>query len=188
MNKDTTLLIPFVYKSIILPEWMFVIFLFLAVIGTVNGVNFTDGLDGLASGITSIVATFFSVAAFTIHPGYTPITFAVLGSLLGFLLFNVHPARIFMGDTGSLALGGFGVSIGFMLQIPLYIVVVGMIYLIEVLSVILQVGCYKITHGKRILKMAPLHHHLELMGIPETQIVVAFCMITALLCILGMVV
>ena len=131
---------------------------------------------------------FFSVAAFTIHPGYTPITFAVLGSLLGFLLFNVHPARIFMGDTGSLALGGFVVSIGFMLQIPLYIVVVGMIYLIEVLSVILQVGCYKITHGKRILKMAPLHHHLELMGIPETQIVVAFCMITALLCILGMVV
>lgn len=93
-----------------------------------------------------------------------------------------------MGDTGSLALGGFVVSIGFMLQIPLYIVVVGMIYLIEVLSVILQVGCYKITHGKRILKMAPLHHHLELMGIPETQIVVAFCMITALLCILGMVV
>lgn len=184
---DTMTVVPFSHIGLIMPKWMFIIFTFIVVLGTVNGVNFTDGLDGLASGVTVIVATFFTVAALAINPSYTPITLAVVGSLLGFLLFNVHPARVFMGDTGSLALGGFVASIALMLQIPLFIVIVGMIYLLEVVSVILQVLYFKLSHGRRIFKMAPLHHHFELCGIPETQVVAAFCIITAVLCVLGMV-
>lgn len=115
----------------------------------------------------------------------TPITGAVVGALLGFLLFNTYPARVFMGDTGSLALGGFVASIALMLHMPLFIVIVGLIYLIEVISVILQVGYFKLTHGKRIFKMAPIHHHFELSGYSETQVVAAFSVITALLCLVG---
>ena len=159
--------------------------LFFIVLGTVNGVNFTDGLDGLASGVTAIVATFFTIAALVINPGMTPITGAVVGALLGFLLFNTYPARVFMGDTGSLALGGFVASIALMLHMPLFIVIVGLIYLLEVISVILQVGYFKLTHGRRIFKMAPIHHHFELCGYSETQVVAAFSVVTALLCLVG---
>ena len=150
-------------------------------LGTVNGVNFTDGLDGLASGVTVIVGTFFTIAAVAIEPAMTPITGAVVGSLLGFLLFNTYPARVFMGDTGSLALGGFVASIALMLHMPLYIVIVGLIYLVEVLSVIIQVGYFKLTHGKRIFKMAPIHHHFELCGWSEKKIVIVFAFVSALL-------
>ena len=118
-------------------------------------------------------------------PAMTPITGAVVGSLLGFLLFNTYPARVFMGDTGSLALGGFVSSIALMLHMPLFIVIVGLIYLVEVISVILQVGYFKLTHGKRIFKMAPIHHHFELCGYSETQVVAAFSIVTALLCLVG---
>ena len=148
--------------------------------------NFTDGLDGLASGVTAIVGTFFTIAALAIEPAMTPITGAVVGSLLGFLLFNTYPARVFMGDTGSLALGGFVASIALMLHMPLFIVIVGLIYLVEVLSVIIQVGYFKLTHGKRIFKMAPIHHHFELSGFSETQVVAAFSIITAILCLVGL--
>ena len=168
-----------------MPGWLFVIFVFIVVLGTVNGVNFTDGLDGLASGVTAIVATFFTLAALMLNSNMTPITGAVVGSLLGFLLFNTYPARVFMGDTGSLALGGFVSSIALMLHIPLFIVIVGLIYLMEVLSVIIQVGYFKLTHGKRIFKMAPIHHHFELCGYSETQVVAAFSVATALLCLVG---
>ena len=169
-----------------MPDWLFIIFVFIVVLGTVNGVNFTDGLDGLASGVTVIVGTFFTIAAVAIEPAMTPITGAVVGSLLGFLLFNTYPARVFMGDTGSLALGGFVASIALMLHMPLYIVIVGLIYLVEVLSVIIQVGYFKLTHGKRIFKMAPIHHHFELSGFSETQVVAAFSIITAILCLIGL--
>ena len=108
-----------------------------------------------------------------------------MGSLLGFLLFNTYPARVFMGDTGSLALGGFVAAIALILHMPLFIVIVGLIYLVEVISVILQVGYFKLTHGKRIFKMAPIHHHFELCGYSETQVVAAFSIITALLCLVG---
>ena len=159
--------------------------LFVAVIGAVNGVNFTDGLDGLASSVTIMVATFFSVVAIGTRSGIEPITCAVVGALMGFLLFNVYPAKIFMGDTGSLALGGFVAGTAYMLQMPLFLLIVGFIYLAEVLSVILQVGYFKLTHGRRIFKMAPIHHHFELCGWPETKVVAVFSIVTAVLCLVG---
>ena len=160
--------------------------LFIAVIGTVNGVNFTDGLDGLASSVTIMVATFFSVVAIGTNSGIEPITCAVVGALMGFLLFNVYPAKIFMGDTGSLALGGFVAGTAYMLQMPLFILIVGLIYLVEVLSVMIQVTYFKATHGKRFFKMAPIHHHFELCGWSETRIVAVFTVITAILCLIAL--
>lgn len=160
--------------------------LFVATIGTVNGTNFTDGLDGLATSVTVLVATFFSVVAVGTGSGVEPVTCAVVGALLGFLLFNVYPASVFMGDTGSLALGGFVVSTAYMMQMPIFIVIVGLIYLVEVLSVIIQVTYFKKTGGKRIFKMAPIHHHFELCGWSETRVVAVFSIITALLCLVAL--
>lgn len=160
--------------------------LFFIVIGTVNGTNFTDGLDGLASSVTVIVATFFTVVAIGVGSGIEPITCAVVGALLGFLLFNVYPASVFMGDTGSLALGGFVAACGYLLQMPLYIALVGAVYLAEVLSVILQVAYFKASGGRRLFKMAPLHHHFELCGWSETRIAAVFTIITALMCLVGL--
>lgn len=160
--------------------------LFFVVIGTVNGTNFTDGLDGLATSVTIMVATFFTVVAIGTGSGIEPVTCAVVGSLLGFLLFNVYPAQVFMGDTGSLALGGFVAACAYMMQMPLFIIIVGFIYLIEVVSVILQVSYFKATGGKRIFKMAPIHHHFELCGWSETRVVAVFSIVTALLCLLAL--
>lgn len=160
--------------------------LFFIVLGTANGVNFTDGLDGLAGSVTLIVAVFFSVVAIGTAGGLEPVTCAVAGALLGFLLFNVHPAAVFMGDTGSLALGGFVAGCGYMLQLPLFIAIVGVIYLLEVASVILQVAYFKISGGKRFFKMAPLHHHFELCGLSETKITMLFATITALMCLVAL--
>lgn len=159
---------------------------FVVVVGTVNGTNFTDGLDGLASSVTVMVATFFSVVAIGTESGIEPITCAVVGALLGFLLFNVYPASVFMGDTGSLALGGFVAGAAYMLQMPIFIIIVGAIYLIEVLSVMLQVSYFKLTKGKRIFKMAPIHHHFELCGWSETRVVAVFSIVTALLCLVAL--
>ena len=181
-----TMLVPFSGGYYLDIGWLAVPVLFFAVIGTVNGTNFTDGLDGLASSVTVLVATFFTVVAVGTKSGVEPITCAVVGALLGFLLFNVYPASVFMGDTGSLALGGFVASSAFMMQMPLFIAVVGLIYLVEVLSVILQVGYFKLTHGKRIFKMAPIHHHLEKCEWSEPRIVAVFSIITALLCMVGL--
>ena len=165
--------------------WLFVPFLFFVTLGTDNGVNFTDGLDGLCTSVTILVATFMTVVAIGENTGISPITGAVVGSLLGFLLFNVYPAKVFMGDTGSLALGGFVASSAFMMQIPLFIAIVGLIYLVEVLSVIIQVTYFKKTGGKRIFKMAPIHHHFELCGWSETRVVAVFSIITAILCLIA---
>ena len=159
--------------------------LLFIVVGTANGTNFTDGLDGLASSVTVIVATFFTVVAIGTGSGIEPITCAVVGALLGFLLFNVYPASVFMGDTGSLALGGFVAATAYMLQMPLFIPIVGFIYLAEVLSDILQVGYFKMTGGKRIFKRAPIHHHFELCGWSETRVVAVFSIVTALLCLVA---
>lgn len=179
------MLLPFSNGQYLDIGWVAVPLLFVAVIGTVNGVNFTDGLDGLASSVTVIVATFFSVVAIGTQSGIGPVTCAVVGSLLGFLLFNVYPASVFMGDTGSLALGGFVASTAYMLQMPLFIILVGAIYLMEVLSVMIQVTYFKKTGGKRIFKMAPIHHHFELCGWSETRIVAVFSIITAILCLIA---
>ena len=174
-----TWIIPFTNGKVI--DWGFLAipFMFIVIIGTVNGVNFTDGLDGLASSVTVLVATFFTVVAIGTQSGIEPVTCAVVGALLGFLLFNVYPASVFMGDTGSLALGGFVASTAYMLQMPLFIVIVGLIYLVEVLSVMIQVTYFKKTGGKRIFKMAPIHHHFELCGWSETRVVAVFSIITA---------
>ena len=166
--------------------WLFVPALFFIVLGTDNGVNFTDGLDGLCTSVTILVATFFTVVALGEESGISPITGAVVGSLLGFLLFNVYPASVFMGDTGSLALGGFVASTAYMLQMPIFIVIVGLIYLVEVLSVMIQVTYFKKTGGKRFFKMAPIHHHFELCGWSETRVVAVFSIITALLCLIAL--
>lgn len=180
-----TMLIPFSGGKYLELGWLAFPVMFLAVIGTVNGVNFTDGLDGLASSVTILVATFFAVVAIGSASGVAPITCAVVGALLGFLLFNVYPARVFMGDTGSLALGGFVAAAAYMMQLPIFILIVGMIYWIEILSVMLQVGYFKLTHGKRIFKMAPIHHHFELCGWSETRVVAVFSIVTTLLCLLA---
>ena len=160
--------------------------MFLAIIGTVNGVNFTDGLDGLATSVTVMVAIFFGVVALGVGSGVWPIACAVIGALVGFLLFNVHPASVFMGETGSLALGGFVAAIAYMLQMPIFILIVGLIYWIEIFSVIIQVGYFKISHGKRIFRMAPIHHHFELGGWSETKVVAVFTIVTAMLCLVGL--
>ena len=160
--------------------------LFFIVIGTVNGANFTDGLDGLASSVTVLIATFFTVVAIGLDSGIEPVTCAVVGALLGFLLFNVYPASVFMGDTGSLALGGFVAATAYMLQMPIFLAIVAFIYVIEVLSVVIQVSYFKLTGGKRIFKMAPIHHHFELCGWSETRVVAVFSIITALLCLIAL--
>ena len=184
---DLTLIIPFTDGK----TWDIGIFaiplMFFVVIGTVNGVNFTDGLDGLASSVTVLVATFFTVVAIGTKSGIEPVTCAVVGALLGFLLFNVYPASVFMGDTGSLALGGFVAATAYMLQMPLFIIIVGAIYLIEVLSVMMQVSYFKATGGKRIFKMAPIHHHFELCGWSETKVVAVFSIVTAILCLIALI-
>ena len=180
----TKVIIPFANMEMDLGI-LFIPVLFVAVLGTVNGANFTDGLDGLASGVTVIIAVFFTVIAMVTQSGIAPITAAVVGSLLGFLLFNVYPASVFMGDTGSLALGGFVAATAYMLKMPLFIVIVAFIYLAEVLSVMIQVSYFKLTHGKRIFKMAPIHHHFELCGWSETRVVAVFSIVTALLCLVA---
>ncbi len=186
---STSMLVPFtggfahgIYLDL---GFLFIPFVFFVVLGTDNGVNFTDGLDGLCTSVTILVATFLTIISIGENSGISPITGAVVGSLLGFLLFNVYPAKVFMGDTGSLALGGFVAASAFMMQIPLFIPIIGLIYLVEVLSVIMQVSYFKATHGKRIFRMAPIHHHFELGGWSETRVVAVFSIVTAILCLVA---
>ncbi|WP_054740586.1 phospho-N-acetylmuramoyl-pentapeptide-transferase [Cellulosilyticum ruminicola] len=163
--------------------WPFLVF---AVLAVVNAVNLTDGLDGLASSITVLVATYFAAIALGVGSGAFPIAAAAVGSLLGFLLFNTYPAKVFMGDTGSLALGGFVIATAFVMKMPLFILIVGLIYVIENVSVILQVFYFKKTK-KRLFRMAPIHHHFELGGWPETKVVAVFSIVTAIMCLIGLI-
>lgn len=185
-DLNNEIIIPFTGKIVTLSNWAYVLLLMFVVVGTVNGSNFTDGLDGLASSVTALIATFFTVVAIGTGSGVAPVTCAAVGALLGFLVFNVYPAKVFMGDTGSLALGGFVAATAYMLKMPLFIVIVAFIYLAEVLSVIIQVVSFKTT-GKRVFKMAPIHHHFELCGWPESKVVAIFDIVTALLCVLGLI-
>ena len=181
----TDILIPFTGGKMLHLGLLYIPLLFFVVLGTVNGANFTDGLDGLASSVTTLIAVFLTVIAVASDANVHPVICAVIGALLGFLCFNTHPAKVFMGDTGSLALGGFVVSTAYMLRLPLFLPVVAFIYFVEVLSVIIQVTYYKRTK-KRIFKMAPIHHHFELSGWPETKVVSIFSIVTAVLCLIGM--
>ncbi len=185
-DLNNEIIIPFTGKIVTLSNWAYVLLLMFVVVGTVNGSNFTDGLDGLASSVTALIATFFTVVAIGTGSGVAPVTCAAVGALLGFLVFNVYPAKVFMGDTGSLALGGFVAATAYVLKMPLFIVIVAFIYLAEVLSVIIQVVSFKTT-GKRVFKMAPIHHHFELCGWPESKVVAIFDIVTALLCVLGLI-
>ncbi|MDR1539898.1 MAG: phospho-N-acetylmuramoyl-pentapeptide-transferase [Clostridiales bacterium] len=180
---QTDIYIPFVGVAVDL-GLMYVPFLFIMMLGTVNGANLTDGLDGLASGVTVLITAFFLFAAWALGSPVLPLAGAAAGSLLGFLLFNSYPAKVFMGDTGSLALGGFVAAVSVLLKMPLFIVIVAMVYLVEVLSVIIQVGYFKLTR-RRFFKMAPIHHSFELSGWSETKIVTLFYVVTAILCLIG---
>ena len=183
-DLGTDIMIPFVDKTVDI-GWVYWPLMFFVMLGTANGANFTDGLDGLASSVTVLIATFFTVVAIVFGSDVAPITCATVGSLLGFLVYNVYPARVFMGDTGSLALGGFVASTADVLKMPLIILIVAFIYFLEVVSVIIQVLYFKKT-GKRVFKMAPIHHHFELCGWPETKVVAIFSIVTAVLCLIGM--
>lgn len=182
----TQIIIPFTGGQVV---WnlgiLFVPFVFIAVLGTVNGANFTDGLDGLATSVTVVIAMFFVVLSLKIGSPVYITAMIMVGTLLGFLIFNTYPAKVFMGDTGSLALGGFVAAEAFMLKAPLFIIIVAFIYLAEILSVMLQVSYFKITHGKRIFKMSPIHHHFELSGFEETRVVAMFTVVTILCCFIG---
>lgn len=163
---------------------LFIPFCIIAVLATVNGVNLTDGLDGLADGVTLIVCVFFTMCAYAAGNGIVTAGGAMIGGLLAFLIFNAYPAKVFMGDTGSLALGGFIVACAFILKMPLFILIAGIIYVVETLSVAIQVTVYKKTK-KRVFKMAPLHHHFELSGWSETKVVTLFHVITAIACLVA---
>lgn len=163
---------------------LFIPFCIIAVLATVNGVNLTDGLDGLADGVTLIVTVFFTMCAYAAGNGLVTAGGAMAGGLLAFLIFNSYPAKVFMGDTGSLALGGFVVACAFILKMPLFILIAGIIYVVETLSVAIQVTVYKKTK-KRVFKMAPLHHHFELCGWKETKVVTVFYIVTAIACLIA---
>ena len=182
----TQIIIPFTGGQVV---WnlgvLFVPFVFIAVLGTVNGANFTDGLDGLATSVTVVIAMFFVVLSLKIGSPVYLTAMIMIGTLLGFLIFNTYPAKVFMGDTGSLALGGFVAAEAFMLKVPLFIIIVAFIYLAEILSVMIQVSYFTITHGKRIFKMSPIHHHFELSGFEETRVVAMFTVVTVILCFVG---
>ena len=181
----TQLMIPFTDHVINLGI-LYIPFMMIFIIGTVNAVNLTDGLDGLASGVTLIVSTFFMIFAVSLSNSDVAIlAAATAGACLGFLAFNSYPAKVFMGDTGSMALGGAVVAFATLTNSPLLIIIVGFIYLAEALSVMLQVSYFKLTHGKRIFKMAPLHHHFEQCGWPETRVVFIFWIATIVLCWIG---
>lgn len=181
LGTDITL--PFISSPITLSVGAFIIFIAFILIGTSNAVNLTDGLDGLASGVVAIIMTFFTIVA--VKNSNTEMIIlgaSSVGTCLGFLLFNFHPAKVFMGDTGSLALGGAVAAIAIMMKMEVYLAIVAFVCIIDTLSVILQVTYFKLTKGKRIFKMAPFHHHLELSGMKETKVVILFWVITAILC------
>ena len=187
-NGDLTcdLYIPFWNVTFVIPWIVYLIFAMFVIVGCVNAVNLTDGVDGLSSSVTIPVMVFFATTSYI----YGRTTLALLpatvaGGLAGFLCYNFHPAKVFMGDTGSLFLGGMVCGMAFALDMPLILILVGIIYLCETLSVILQVTYFKLTHGKRIFKMTPIHHHFELCGWSENKIVTVFASITFVLCIVA---
>ena len=184
-NIDTVVRIPFTEASWNL-GWFFIPFAVIVILATVNSVNLTDGLDGLATSVTLAVAVFFllvSTVGRLFNPAVALFSSAMIGGLLGFLLYNKYPAKVFMGDTGSLALGGAVCGMAILLEEPLALLIVGFVYVMESLSVIMQVTSYQLT-GKRIFKMSPIHHHFEMCGMSERKIVAMFTAVTVVLCAL----
>lgn len=189
---DTAIKIPFTAIQWTMPTWLYIPFVMFIVVGVVNAVNLTDGLDGLATSITSVVCVFFAFASYIAfsHYGVTIFSMALLGGLLGFLWYNKYPAKVFMGDTGSLFLGAAVALMAIDIHMPIHLILIGFVYFMETLSVILQTSYFKYTkkkygEGRRIFKMSPLHHHFEMCGWKEKKIVGVFTLVTALLCIVS---
>ncbi|HEY8892515.1 MAG TPA: phospho-N-acetylmuramoyl-pentapeptide-transferase [Clostridium sp.] len=184
LKIGTDILIPFSNKSINLGIW-YLPFIIIYFVATTNAVNLTDGLDGLATSITIVVMTFFAlVSNMMFHSTLAIFCAALAGALLGFLKYNSYKAQIFMGDMGALALGGAVAAIGMILKSPLLVIIVGGVYVLETLSVIIQVSVFKAT-GKRVFKMSPIHHHFELLGWHETKVVAVFSVVTVIFCLIG---
>ena len=182
---DTALSIPYLNVELELGIFYYIVALLL-ITGMVNGVNLTDGIDGLSSSVTAVVGAFFAVAAFAAElPELSCLAATVIGGTVGFLMYNFYPAKVFMGDTGSLYLGGMVVGMAFLVGQPLIIIVAGLVYICEIASDILQVGYFKLTHGKRLFKMAPIHHHFEKCGWSEVRIVAVFSAAAVLFCVLA---
>ena len=183
---DTHLYIPFVNVSVELHPILYIFFAMFVMVGCDNAVNLTDGVDGLSSSVTLPVMVFFTAAA--VAQGKYELALlpaSLVGGLIAYLFYNWHPAKVFMGDTGSLFLGGVVCGLAFALEMPLVLILVGFVYICETLSVILQVGYFKLTHGKRLFKMAPIHHHFEMCGWKEEKIVLSFAGVSAVMCILA---
>lgn len=182
---STQILIPFTTITLNMPWWLYIPFILVVVTGTVNAVNLTDGLDGLASSVTVIVTLLFSLVAMIISDDKTmAFSMSIAGGCIAFLIFNHYPAKVFMGDTGSLFLGGAVSVIAVGMGMPLLIIIAGFVYLFEALSVIMQVISFKLT-GKRIFKMSPVHHHFEMCGWNEKKIVAVFSFVTLVLCVIA---
>jgi len=186
-NLTTEIIIPFVGKTFSMPWWLYIVFILFVVTGTVNAVNLTDGLDGLASSITAVVSLFFAVVGIIFADNSSAyLSLSLLGGMLGFLVFNKYPAKVFMGDTGSLFLGGAISVIAVGMKMPLILVIAGFVFMFEALSVIIQVASFKLT-GKRVFKMSPIHHHFEMCGWKEKKIVLVFTAVTLLLCVVALI-
>lgn len=183
---NTHLYIPFFNVSFDLHPIVYIFFAMFVMVGCVNSVNLTDGVDGLSSSVTLPVMVFFTAAAVALKRfDLALLPASLVGGLIAYLFFNWHPAKVFMGDTGSLFLGGVVCALAFALEMPLILILVGFVYICETLSVILQVSYFKATHGKRLFKMSPIHHHFEMCGWKEEKIVLSFAAVSALMCLLA---
>ena len=185
-SMHTDLYIPFVDLSISLHPLLYIFFAMFVMVGGVNAVNLTDGVDGLCASVTLPVMVFFAAASVAMGKyDLALLPAALTGGLVAYLFYNWHPAKVFMGDTGSLFLGGVVCAMAFALDMPLILILVGLIYICETLSVIAQVGYFKLTHGKRLFKMAPIHHHFEKCGWKEVKIVLVFSAVSAVMCVIA---
>ena len=183
---DTPLYIPFWGKSFDLHPIVYIFFAMFVMVGCVNSVNLTDGVDGLCTSVTLPVMVFFTAASVALGKfDLALLPASLVGGLLAYLTYNWHPAKVFMGDTGSLFLGGVVCAMAFALEMPLILILVGFVYICETMSDILQVSYFKLTHGKRLFKMAPIHHHFEMCGWKEEKIVLSFTAVSAIMCVLA---
>ena len=185
-SMTSNIYVPFLNRSFYIHPMLYIFFAMFVMVGCVNAVNLTDGVDGLCGSVTVPVMVFFTVTAVSMGKlDLALLPAALTGGLIAYLFYNWHPAKVFMGDTGSLFLGGIVCGMAFALDMPLVLVLVGIVYIVETLSVILQVGYFKLTHGKRLFKMSPIHHHFEMCGWKEEKIVVVFTTVTALMCVVA---
>ena len=185
-SLSCNLYIPFVDVTIAVHPMVYIFFAMFVMVGCVNAVNLTDGVDGLSSSVTIPVMVFFATAAAAMGKfDLALLPASLIGGLIAYLFYNWHPAKVFMGDTGSLFLGGVVCALAFALDMPLILILVGFVYICETMSVILQVGYFKLTHGKRLFKMAPIHHHFEMCGWKEEKVVLVFAGVSVVMCVLA---